>query len=599
MSKLGKALAVVAAIYLLLTLVDRFVLLQAFFQRNAIPLALAAVEATAITGCGWWLHRGRFHAARDFLLGYPVFGALCFLVGTLKIAVWTMLPLLALGLIGALLAYRRTEAQPPADLAPVLDPAAPRPHPGSPGVQFIAIGAVAVVFAAAVVVAQAPPVSLDELAYHLAVPHTWVLEGRAVELPLLSHSYFPLGIESADLPLFVALGIDGGIASHWLHLLAAIATALVIAGEVRKRAPEPLRSLVTAAIITTPALAIAAGWSLVDFPLAGLCVILIAAVESDDDRVVAGATAAGLLTKYTFVPVLLIALIVSRKWRAALPGLAAGATFYLRNVLLTGNPVAPFLSRVAPHIGRYRTLYISTAVFDGSFIDEALGASLLMLAFLIRGRMAVVFVLAAVVLLFGVSPSTRLLLPFLIIPAITSASGLLASSTGVRRTLTACLLAAIVMQTLLVVFQVDRAQSFKLLTSPISDQQYVAEQRPATAAVQWLDSQLPPDSRTLVVGLNETYWFTHRVRGGGNFDGPRVSAYLTTPTPESLRAKLAHDGITHVAVISAPPPTAEAKKVEERRTELSPEAQRALAQMLDRYAGSINSRGNATLFALR
>jgi len=458
---------------------------------------------------------------------------------------------------------------------------------------------VAIVFAAAIVVAQAPPVSLDEVAYHLAVPHTWALEGRAVELPLLSHSYFPLGIESADLPLFVALGIDGGTASHWLHLLAAIAAAFVIAAEVRKRAPEPIRSLVTAAILTTPALAITAGWSLVDFPLIGVCVILIAALEIDDDRLIAAATAAGLLTKYTFVPVLLIALMVSRKWRAMLPGMAVGSIFFLRNLILTGNPVAPFLSKVAPHIGRYRTLYISTTVFDGSFIDEALGASLLILAFLIRGRMAVVFLTAAVLLLFGVSPSTRLLLPFLIVPAITSASTLLASSTGVRRTLVTCLLAAIVMQTLLVIFQVDRAQSFKLLTSPVSDTQYVAEQRPASAAVQWLDSQLTPSSRTLVVGLNETYWFTHRVRGGGNFDGPRVSAYLSTPTPESLRARLAHDGITHVAVISAPPPTAEGKKAEERRTELTPEAQRALAQMLDRYAGSINSRGSAALFTLR
>ena len=69
-------------------------------------------------------------------------------------------------------------------------------------------------------------------------------------------------------------------------------------------------------------------------------------------------------------------------------------------------------------------------------------------------------------------------------------------------------------------------------------------------------------------------------------------------TPESLRAKLRHDGITHIAVISATPNTAVAKKIEERETALSPEAQRSLAQMLDRYAANVSQRGSAALFAL-
>ncbi len=103
----------------------------------------------------------------------------------------------------------------------------------------------------------------------------------------------------------------------------------------------------------------------------------------------------------------------------------------------------------------------------------------------------------------------------------------------------------------------------------------------------------------MVIGLSETYWFQHRVRGGGNFDGPRVSAYLDTGSVDALYSRLRHDGITHVAVISATPPTAEAKKSEERETALSDAAKRTLAQMLDRYAANVTQRGNATLFALR
>jgi len=90
------------------------------------------------------------------------------------------------------------------------------------------------------------------------------------------------------------------------------------------------------------------------------------------------------------------------------------------------------------------------------------------------------------------------------------------------------------------------------------------------------------------------------VRGGGNFDGPRLSAYLDQPTPDALYAQLKRDGITHVAVVSLPPlPTNVAKKVEERETALSPASQRIMSQTLDRYAAGVASRGAATLFTLR
>ena len=77
-----------------------------------------------------------------------------------------------------------------------------------------------------------------------------------------------------------------------------------------------------------------------------------------------------------------------------------------------------------------------------------------------------------------------------------------------------------------------------------------------------------------------------------------MSRYLEAGSSDALFARLKHDGITHVAVIAAPPPTAVDKKLEERETSLSPAAQRTLSQMLDRYAASVTPRQNATLFAL-
>src|SRR6185436_15369135 len=296
MTKTRTVLAVLVALFALLTLLDRFVLVELFVRRTGLPLLAACVEALAILAAGALARRAKtIDAPTDFLVGYPIFGTLCFLAGLVRINAWTMGALVLLGaLASGRLIWRR-----PAATGDETSPAQPAWTPA-----FLAVAAI---LACGFVAAQAPPVSLDELVYHAAVPWQWTLEGRAAELSLNSHSYFPLGIESADLPLFAILGqLGGGIASHFLHLLAAIATIALIARRTQSW-------LATAAIATTPALAITAGWSLVDWPLAGLFVVLFVALESDDADTASAATAAGLLTKYTFLPFALVAWLLARK----------------------------------------------------------------------------------------------------------------------------------------------------------------------------------------------------------------------------------------------------------------------------------------------
>jgi hypothetical protein len=563
-------LATLLALFALLTLLDRFVLVELFLRRAGMPLLLTAVEALAIVGTGALLRRAkRVDAPLDFLLGYPVFGTLLFLVGTLKIAAWTLVPLLVLGAIAGVVYLLKRYADDTESESLVLE---------WPALFVFAV------LACGFVVAQAPPASLDELAYHLAVPHTWVQEGRAIELPLLSHSYFPLGIESADLlPLTLLGSAGGGIASHFLHFFAAIATTLLV---VRKTQSW----LATAAIVTTPALAITAGWSLVEWPLAGLFVALYVALESDDRDTASAATAAGLLTKYTFLPFALIAWALKRripKWTALL-----GLVFFLRNLLLTANPFAPFLSGDAPHVSGFRALALADYVFEAKFVDEALGAAILALPVFATGGIAIASALFALGLFF-LAPSSRILLPFLIVPSLSAAPALR------RRVLSALMAVAIVLQTFLVLWYTSRGNAFALLSGMASDEDYLRRERPSFASIQWLNLVLPPDSRTLVVGLGETYWIERKVRGGGNFDGPRISRYLDLPAADALHNRLRADGITHVAIIALPLATQVEQKREERQTTLSPEAQRMLAQTLDRYAGSVISRGNVTMFTLR
>ena len=579
MSKWRRWLSIAIALYLLLVLLDRFVLVELFVRRCGIALGAAVFESFALIGCGYAVRgaiRRRWEWSeldlpRDLLVGYPIFGALCFLLGLASTAAPLMLALLVVaGVWGIYAVVRRYESR-PATL-------------GRIGLPPFAIGAVIL---AGLVMAQAPPASLDEVAYHLAVPWTWVKEGRAIALPLLSHSYFPLGIESADLPLLALFGaLGGGIASHFLHLGAAIAAA-VVAWDLTGRS-----ALATAAIVTTPALAITAGWSLVDWPLVGLVLVALEAV--DDDARFAAALGAGLLTKYTFLPIALVLVVASRRWRAALPALAVGCVFFLRNLILTGNPLAPFFTSLAPHVAHYRgAAYLSDYVFDGKFIDESLGASLLALFPLTAGLIPVLLAAAAVAL-FSLAPSARILLPFAVVPAVAAARNL-----GQSRALRVLLAVAVAAQLFLVAYYVDRTGVFALLGAKQSDEEYLVKARASYVTIESIDALLPPNAVALVVGLNETYWFEHRVRGGGNFDGPRVSAYLEQPAADALYAKLKRDGITHVAVVSLPPPTTVDKKVEERETELSPGAQRTMSQTLDHYAASVVSRGAATVFTLR
>ena len=239
----------------------------------------------------------------------------------------------------------------------------------------------------------------------------------------------------------------------------------------------------------------------------------------------------------------------------------------------------------------YRAPFLSDYVFDGHFLDESLGASLIAACTLSAGALAWILVIVAV-LLFLLAPSSRILLPFLAIPAARSIR-----PTHLMRVLLAL---SIVAQLFLIGYFVDRSGAFSLLAATASDQEFLTKQRPSFTTAQAIDALLPADARALVIGLNETFWFAHRVRGGGNFDGPRVSRYLELPTAEALYSRLKNDGITHVAVVApSPATTAVAQKLAERDATLTPEAQRILAQTLDRYASNVTSRGGATVFTLK
>ena len=135
--------AIVIAIYLLLVLIDRFVLVELLFQRVAIPVLFAIAAALACIGTGFLARRGRRDFAVNLLVGYPIFGTICFLVGLFKISPWTMVPVVGiLGGVGAISVG--TVFRPPGGLKPA------------------ATLVLVLIAISAFIAAQAPPSTLDD-----------------------------------------------------------------------------------------------------------------------------------------------------------------------------------------------------------------------------------------------------------------------------------------------------------------------------------------------------------------------------------------------------------------------------------------------------
>ncbi|MGK2857990.1 MAG: hypothetical protein ACSLFQ_12360, partial [Thermoanaerobaculia bacterium] len=543
--------------------------------RLLVPLVIAAATVFAAFGVGRVATRfvaGRFFPAAplppadpatDFLIGYPLFGLLAYLVALVSAGAIAQSLVLFAGIALGAIALRD------------IDRNVSRVERSTATVAIGWCGA-AVILLIGALHAQAPAFTLDEVAYHLAIPRQWALAGSAIDLPLLSHSYFPLGLESADLPGIALLDADGAMASHFVHLVAAASTALLLFRWIGGTAPGAAAWL---AIVATPGLLVTAGWSWNEWPLLGLVLIALERARelASRERLAGAATltlalAAGMMVKYTFalaaLAIVIATAVVIRKdrvrstllGRALLLAALSGSAFLIRNLLLTGNPIAPFFQPDAPSVGGFRWTgdFFSTAsgyLFEGRFLDESLGAALPALA--IAGLLVIAsgdlfarlatagFSIAAIFLLLQ-APSARILIPFLVVPAAFAVASVGEIERARWRTaLTTILLLAAFGQLHLAAFYTVRTGVAPLAAGLTSDEDFLAAQRRDYPAVRQLDAALPADSRTLVLGTNEIFWFSRPVLGGGNADGPRISRWLGTG---DLDRKIAAEGVTHVAV---------------------------------------------------
>ncbi|MBW3670521.1 MAG: hypothetical protein KY432_02480 [Acidobacteria bacterium] len=551
--------------------------------------------------------------ATSLIVGYPLFGGVEFLFGAISTALPMLLFPVVVFLVIGVWALKARGGTATFD-------------------RSFSIGAVilALLLLTAVMLALLPAVSLDEVSYHLAIPRIWIAEGSAAALPLMSHSWFPLGTEAADLPAIALLGTRGAIASHLLHLLIGIAGGIVLVRSL----PRTRSSLLgAAAVMSTPAIILGAGWSGTDIPLVAVTLVLFLSLDryltgNGGGAWVASSIAAGLLIKYTFLPIVAllvgVALVFAASRRrvlivASIAGALTGSLFFIRNLILTGNPVEPFLSTTGEEIARFRWSgswgeTLSSYMFDSRLIDDSLGFVLPALALAAvalfrliepwrRAATLAMLLMTAVLTLIG--PSGRILLPFLVIPAWISLAALNRREDGVGFLAPPVLIVATLIQLTVVWLHIDRLDPLPVVKATVEDRDWVALHRRSMPLIRQGNSLLSSSSSssgtTLVLGLNELFWFDGRVTGGANFDSARISDHLSG-NPEALASRWRAEGIEqvllypgHIGVGSV----GEAPADRQRMLSLTPDAASALGEALRRHGVPAGRTADAVLYRLR
>lgn len=358
------AFAWLAALFLAFTLVQMPLTLEiaAAVGRTLID-GLAVAILTALAGALGTLMISAVEgltaverAAVRLLVGFTALGLAVLLVGMLGLfpPVWLGW-LIMIGLLAAMIRpLRRWWADVGAGLRELAAP----PEDGF--TRWLRRGAL-LMLGLALLVAFAPPTKWDALVYHLANPQTYLEAGRIVGLPDNHFSSFPHLTEMLYMWLMIVARANAAAALHAVFGGVVLVLTLALA----RRAGKPSAGWVAVIIL----LASNTFWQEFHWPYNDLALIaytmgaLVVVMAWDADKRDRYLIIAGLLTgsmmsqKYTAasytVGVGLLVLWLARRGGAiralravamvALVALAVFVPWLVKNLILEGNPLAPFL----------------------------------------------------------------------------------------------------------------------------------------------------------------------------------------------------------------------------------------------------------------
>lgn len=202
----------------------------------------------------------------------------------------------------------------------------------------------------------------DSIAYHMAVPKIYALTGQIHRIVFIHHSNFPSAVELLFTWGILPFGQSWAKTILWMGSLFGV---LAIFGLVKRKYGPAAGWIASAVFFTVPTVIWESGTAYIDVIhglYGGLAALLLFSTlqESEDNR--ANIVLAGILmgfacgTKYTglvtvalaLVTYSVAALIVKRKeWlkpcgTVALIAAGVGGCWYIKNIVLQGNPVYPF-----------------------------------------------------------------------------------------------------------------------------------------------------------------------------------------------------------------------------------------------------------------
>lgn len=349
-------------------------------QPTLLFLAPAAVCVLAWVGVGRLLPP-RLLAGERLLdaLTRIAFGSVAFSLGLLSLGrlhLFDRSLLVALTALAALaglpVGYRLVRARPRLRLSTVLE--------------RLAFGGVTLALLLDLVAATAPPTSADALKYHLALPKLWLQIGSVGDPFWRWEGFNPSAIEMLYAQ---GLALGGGSTAAVLHAVFAVLSAAAIVGLTREVGGSVLAGMLAAflfvgeGIVTWEATSAFIELGLTFYVvLAVWCAVRFAKRRGPHAAAWAGffaGAAAG--TKYlgllaaAIVLAAVGALALARRaplkaLGAGLAALAAGGAWYLKDLIVTGNPIYPLVFG-----GKWLTPY-ARAQIHASIADYGVGSAL-------------------------------------------------------------------------------------------------------------------------------------------------------------------------------------------------------------------------------
>jgi hypothetical protein len=449
-----------------------------------------------------------------------------------------------------------------------------------------------------------PEIFYDALYYHLGLPQQYLLRGKIAWDPAVVHSAFPAYL---DVLFGVCLGIAGPGAAKFfnllLFLLAWAATAAFIFEVLGDRRAALMGTMT---IATTPGVLVMSTMCAIDPALIGFSAMSALAVTRGHQVITGagggltgiislGAVTAGFIagSKYTglwLIAAFAPALVTSRHWTVTLrmvlifsaTALTIAAPWYVRNALLTGDPLYPAiqalmgnadavwaverLQRDVQTIGFTRTAPVDlvTALIHvpgrlGAGADTGIllpfGALALVIGALRHRRLrpwALAFALYVPIWMSftGVMRYLYPLFPLCALGLAQAANLFVARWPQTRLALSLVTLLAIapLWQSLAVLNEVYVGTDMAaLLSGSLSRDDYLSRRLAYYPAAQWVNAHTASDAHVLYLGETRLLYLDRLVTFTSAYDAGHFDRLLTPKAPP-LWTTLEALGVTHILI---------------------------------------------------